>query len=491
MVMVVASDREPVYMGDSFKGLLDPVQGFLESPQEPLNHLVNTRFFVTWHNSEWNNDIGRRRQEIFSLSTLPKKYLPWRPVTIDPTILNENSGPLRYIHQVVSNTHSGDPLRLVNEMSRPFSNSERASLVPYLDFPIETGDRDAFSSYLNNALVWWQENREELIRSDRYLWEIFSVRAENLEPVNEYLEIILALLLNFSKYQYNLSYNDDHSIDTLKEFLFKSAEGDCVEFSNSLALLGRLAGIPSRVVTGYLAAEQLQTTAHFRGLASLRERIPVLQEYPFDSLFMVTNLHSHSWTQFYIPSYGWLDFEATSFSLPPSGTGDFNTWDVVIPIIDQNRTFSQVRKFPWQAVGRTAVFLAAFAVICAYILRYGRESILYIKSRSGGREGARSLYLLLLARLAADGKPFKPASKTAHEYRELFPQNQGAKEEHLKSFADIYSELRWKEFADRSEEEKHFYLLRQEYKSILNLTLCPGVLHKIKRIFSLRGLAYL
>ena len=489
MVMIVASDREPVYMGDSFRGHLDPVEGFLISPQETMNQLVNQRFFVTWQNSEWNNDMGRRRQEVFSLSTLPQKYLPWRPLMIDPTILNENSGPLRYIHQVVSSTHLGDPLRLVNVPSRPFSNSERAALAPYLDFPLIDSDREAFSVYLNNTLEWWQHNREAIIRNNSYLWEIFSSREENLEPANEHLEIILALLLNFSNYQYNLSYNDNYNIAALKEFLFITAEGDCVEFSNSFALLGRLAGIPSRVVTGYLAAEGLQTIAHFRGLATLQERIPVLQNFPFDNLFMVTNLHSHSWTQFYIPGYGWLDFEATSFSLPPVGTGDFNTWDVVIPLLDQERTFSQVRKFPWLAVGRAAIFLAILTLVCAYVLRYGREIILYFGSQAGGRAGARSLYLLLLAHLAADGKPVKPASKTAHEYSQLFP---GAGENpHFMAFASIYSELRWREFGDRAELDKRFELLKQEYKEILNSTRRRGIHRWFIRIISLRGLAYL
>ena len=502
MVMIVASDREPVYMGNSFRGQLDPVEGFLTIDDEPLNRIANQRFFVTWFNNEPNFDTGRRRQEVFSLSTLPQKYLPYRPLSIDPTILSEGSGPLRYIHQVVSSTHFGDPLRLINTPTRRFNDTEKSALAPYLELILERSDMEIFDAYLNDALKYWRENRKEIVLNDPYLGEIFNNFLNINFTGNEYIESIIAILVSFSRYQYNLSYNDDYSIASLKDFLFNSAEGDCVEFSNTLALLGRLAGIPSRVVTGYLAAENLQTQAHLRGIFTLRNQIPVLQQFPFENLFMVTNLHSHSWTQFYIPNYGWLDFEATSFSIPPLGMGDFNTWDVVIPVIDDNKVFTSVRKFPWQAVIRAIGFMAVFALLGAYALRYGRELILCMGVSRGGRDGARSMYLLLLARLAADGKPIKPASKTAHEYHDLFfsktdnrkKTKQAINEKEcpaLKTFADIYSELRWRQFADASQMEERFRLLKKEYHNILNSARRGGPLHAIKRAFSLRGLAYL
>ena len=502
MVKIVASDREPIYMGNSFRGQLDPTAGFILSPQEQLNSLSDQRLFVTWFNNERETDRGRRRQEIFSLSTLQQKYMPWRPVSIDPIILSENSGPLRFIHQTVSNTHFGDPLSLVHIPSRPFSERERTALAHYLEIPLNEDDREIFASYLNNALQRWQNNRDTIIRSDRYLLEIYSrgIDADDAQmqtgiAANRHLETIIALLVNFNQYQYNLNYDDSHSIAALKEFVLNSQEGDCVEFSNTLALLGRLAGIPSRVVTGYLAADSLQTTAHLRGLAAMRARLPVLQQFPFDNLYMVTNIHSHSWTQFFIPDYGWLDFEATSFALPPIGMGDFNNWDVVIPMLDGNRTFSQIRKFPWRAAGRTVLYLAVFALVCAYALRYGRELVLYLGTQRGGRAGTRSLYLLLLARLAADGSPIKPASKTAHEYSELFRSKTKSdtveQNEHFKKFADIYSELRWRSFDDPAETDNRFQHLCQEYGEILKSARRKGLHRWIIRIISLRGLAYL
>ena len=487
MVMIVASQREPLYMGNSFRGQLDPVRGFLLSPQEQLNDIVNQRLFVTWANNERIYDSGRQRQEIFSLSTLWQKYLPYFPVSADPVILSESSGPLRYIHQEVSDVHTGDPLELVNTLSRPLSERERITLAPYLELNLEAADMELFYTYLDNAISACHNNRQEIIQNDRYLQSIFNRETIN-RAGNEHLEKIIALLSSFNTFQYNLNYDENHSIDALKDFLFTYKEGDCVEFSNTLALLGRLAGIPSRVVTGYLAAESLQTIAHLRGIASLQAQIPALQQFPFENLYMVTNIHSHSWAQFYIPGYGWLDFEATSFAIPPAGMGDFNNWDVVIPLIDENRTFTQVRRFPWQAAGRTLLTLAIIALITAYILRYGRELILYIAAKQSSRKGARALYLLLLARLAADNQPIKPASKTASEYSQLFADKETP---HFKNFANIYSQLRWRNFETQTDFDTHFTQLKKEYQNILTTTRKKGIHRWLLRIINLKGLAYL
>ncbi|MCL2809338.1 MAG: hypothetical protein FWD24_04645 [Treponema sp.] len=522
MVKIVASKREPVYMSEYYRGQLDPVYGFIISLNEPLNELAHQRFFITWSDNDYESDyrefeMNREKQEVFSLSTLSHKYLPYRPVEIDPTILNEDSGPLRFVHQVVSYTHAGDPLMLVNTPTRILSEREKNTLSHYLELPLEEDDLKEFTTFLNNVLTNWRNNREVIINNDQYLKLIFGDEEETIQPVRSnrstYLETIIAILVGFSDFQYNLFYDNESSIADLKDFLFNSKEGDCVEFSNTLALLGRIAGIPSRVVTGYLAAEGLQTQAHLRGLANLRARIPVLQQFPFDDLYMVTNLHGHSWTQFYIPDYGWLDFESTSFAIPPVGDGDFSNWDVVIPTFSDNRTLSQIRKFPWQAVGRVIIALVIFAFVCAYVLRYGRELILYIgykNQKNNARTRARFLYLLLLSRLAADGQPIKPASKTAHEYNELFferrvlaktQRTQRAQREefsietkenpYLKKFADLYSELRWRQFNDPIEMNEKLNLLWQEYQNILKSTRRRGLHHVIKRLISLRGLAYL
>ncbi len=140
--------------------------------------------------------------------------------------------------------------------------------------------------------------------------------------------------------------------------------------------------------------------------------------------------------------------------------------------------------------------MQAFALVCAYLLRYGRELALYLGARRGGRAGSRSLYLLLLARLAADGKPVKPASKTALEYAELFPfktTDDTVTEEnpHLKNFASLYTEIRWRDFKESAQMDECFMKLKQEYKNILETTKRGGIHGPLLRLISLRGLGYL
>ncbi|MDR1107175.1 MAG: transglutaminase-like domain-containing protein [Treponema sp.] len=479
-VMVVASKREPLYMGDSFRGRLDPLRGFLPSQDEPLNSLPLTRLFNTWFDTAPGGDMGREQAEVFSLSMLPQNFLPYRPFALEPTVLSEGSGPLRYMHRVFSRIHSGDPLNLLFVPVRDLSGAERELLAPYLEVPLEEGDREIFAGFLEDALDTWDE-RSAAAGSDTYM------------------EKILAILTGFEDYQYTINDNDDYSIAALREFLLDTKDGDCVEFSNTAALLGRLAGIPSRVVTGYLAAESLQTRAHRRGLAALQSRIKVLQDYSPADLYLVTDAHAHSWPQFYIPGYGWIDFESTQFAIPPFGMGDGNMRDVVIPLIDETKVFSQVRAFPWRAVLRTAALLALASLLCAYAVRYGRELFLFAGSRGGGRAGSRSLYLLLLARLAADGRPIKPAAKTAAEYSRLFPAaiapgglpGGPSSASPFEAFAALYTELRWREFPDEAEQAERFGELKREYRKIIKITRRRGIPAFFIRIFSLRGLAYL
>ena len=472
-VMVVASRYEPVYMANAMRGRLDPVEGFLPFPDELMARLSTQRFFVSWFDSEPAAGMGRERQEVFALSTLPQKFLPYRPLAVDPTILSENTGPFRYIHRNISNVHVNDPLELLRVPIRSLSFWERNRLAPYLEITLREADEEIFRAHLDAIMESWEERRALFMGDTR----------------NDHMETILAILISFSEYQYNVNENDAASVADMIEFLTVTKEGDCVEFSNAAALLGRLAGIPSRVATGFLAADSLQTPAHLRGLATLQSRIPVLQEFPFDDLILVTDAHGHSWTQFYVPDYGWLDFEATAFAIPPIGLGDGNLRDVVIPLLDTTQLFAEVRAFPWRPVLRTLALLAVLAVAGAYALRYGREAALGMNARRGGRAGARSLYLLLLARLAADGKPIKPVSKTAPEYARLFAGvGEGGS---FAPFAELYSELRWREFSDKAEMDERFERLKGEYRKILTENRRKGPLTFLARVFSLRGLAYL
>ena len=72
-------------------------------------------------------------------------------------------------------------------------------------------------------------------------------------------------------------------------FIFELKEGNCQYFANSLAILARSNGIPSRLATGF-------SPGNYNVL---------------NGTFEVYEYHAHAWTQLFIEGKGWLTFDAT------------------------------------------------------------------------------------------------------------------------------------------------------------------------------------
>ncbi len=96
-------------------------------------------------------------------------------------------------------------------------------------------------------------------------------------------------------------------------FLFDSKQGYCEHFATAYAVLCRLAGIPSRVVTGY-------STGDYN---------------PFTGLYEVSLDDAHAWVEIYLAGVGWVARDPTpGFDLPAARRsrgffwvfGDFFSW---------------------------------------------------------------------------------------------------------------------------------------------------------------------
>lgn len=81
-----------------------------------------------------------------------------------------------------------------------------------------------------------------------------------------------------------------HSNSALRDFLIRDRAGYCEQFAASMAVLARLAGIPSRVAIGYTGGTKV------------------------GDRWQVNTTDSHSWPELYFEGVGWLPFEPT-----PSG----------------------------------------------------------------------------------------------------------------------------------------------------------------------------
>ncbi|KGR77221.1 transglutaminase-like domain-containing protein [Ureibacillus sinduriensis] len=80
--------------------------------------------------------------------------------------------------------------------------------------------------------------------------------------------------------------------DYVDQFLFETKVGYCDNFSTSMVVLLRSAGIPARWVKGFAGGD-------------------VIDNDGSTSTYQITNNDAHSWVEAYIPSVGWINFEPT------------------------------------------------------------------------------------------------------------------------------------------------------------------------------------
>jgi hypothetical protein len=82
-----------------------------------------------------------------------------------------------------------------------------------------------------------------------------------------------------------------HVID---DFLFRSRQGYCEHYASAFAFLMRAAGIPSRIVAGYLGGEP----------------------NPYGDFLVIRQYHAHAWTEVWLDSRGWVRIDPTSLIAP-------------------------------------------------------------------------------------------------------------------------------------------------------------------------------
>jgi len=92
--------------------------------------------------------------------------------------------------------------------------------------------------------------------------------------------------------------------DNLEEFLFRRRVGFCEHYAASFATLMRLAGIPARVVVGYLGGEY-NDLGHF---------------------FLVRQADTHAWCEVWLPENGWTRVDPTSTVAPGRASLDFTSF---------------------------------------------------------------------------------------------------------------------------------------------------------------------
>lgn len=96
-------------------------------------------------------------------------------------------------------------------------------------------------------------------------------------------------------YGYARAFQRRPDLDPVLDFLLVERRGHCEYFASALALLGRAAGIPTRVVMGYRVSERSPFGYHV-----VRER------------------NAHAWVEAWLPGQGWVTQDATPEEAQPN-----------------------------------------------------------------------------------------------------------------------------------------------------------------------------
>ncbi len=120
--------------------------------------------------------------------------------------------------------------------------------------------------------------------------------AQSWATVNPDPRAIVSSALHFfgsQGFRYSLSPGQYRKND-LEAFLFERRLGFCEHYASSFATLMRLAGVPARVVLGYLGGEYNE----------------------FGRFFLVRQSDTHAWCEVWLPDSGWARVDPTSVVAP-------------------------------------------------------------------------------------------------------------------------------------------------------------------------------
>ncbi len=101
-------------------------------------------------------------------------------------------------------------------------------------------------------------------------------------------------------YRYSLDLEATQSNTPVEDFLFIRKTGYCEHYATAMILMLRSIGIPSRLVTGFLASEWNR----------------------FGNYYTVRQRDAHAWVEVYFPHSGWITFDPT----PPVALAQTNRW---------------------------------------------------------------------------------------------------------------------------------------------------------------------
>jgi len=169
-------------------------------------------------------------------------------------------------------------------LHRPYPSPSR------IRYSVVSREHRLLEAELTSVVDYPEAMRERYLQlppgSDR-IAELARGVTDSVSPTYEKATAVLSHLL--SNYTYSLEAETSASTHPIEEFLFSRKTGYCEHYATAMVLMLRSVGIPSRLVTGFLATEWNE----------------------FGSYYTVRQRDAHAWVEVFYPQSGWITMDPT------------------------------------------------------------------------------------------------------------------------------------------------------------------------------------
>lgn len=196
----------------------------------------------------------------------------------------------------------------------PIQKLKRYNLSSYTNYVLPAYSAITMERYLKLPNTFSNEPGSSLYKSKQLI--------DKLKNINHPEQTIKNILNYFSTQDFFYSRNPPLLYNNpVDEFLFETKRGYCEHYASSFTVLMRLAGIPSRVVTGYQGGEI----------------------NPIDNYMTVRQSDAHAWSEVFLGDKGWVRVDPTA-AIPP---GNIENTDDALRLNSTLKKPSDIFKSNW------------------------------------------------------------------------------------------------------------------------------------------------
>lgn len=306
------------YGHDSMGGPISPADTPVMEVETPATALLRGVALNEYTGFSWKNTLPANRYLM-----VDPRFQNLRRQTFDLTLPDESiqSASTLFAEKALHVTLQKESFSTLFVPARTSGVSSQGGLVPYfgpsseifitrnlapgdsysLYAPLFTADSPSVSALVQSAQSFVDPRYDEIVQTytalpdlvESEVYQLAWAVTQNAQTPFEQAQ----LLCEFLRTQYPYTYDQSPAPadrDFVSWFLLEEKQGYCVSYASALAVMGRIVGLPTRYIEGYVARPDA------------------------DGIARVTELNAHAWVEIYFSGFGWVPFDPT----PGSGSAD-------------------------------------------------------------------------------------------------------------------------------------------------------------------------